>query len=144
MGSLFIRDGYTERGYISEDRVNPALRFKYRPLRPDDVSEFQEKLARQAGKAAERFVASTIAPQIVEWDLVDEDDKPVPVSPENFLCVRRRQYDRVCAIVLGHEAGDVDPLWAEAAQKAFLKTDLAAKANGVTEPQQRTVDDAKN
>jgi hypothetical protein len=114
MGSLFIRDGYTERGYVAGTDWEPGLRFRFRPMLPEEVADFMETLGRYKAKAAEQFTAKTIAPRLVDWDLVDADNNPVAVSPENLLCIPRRYYLRVVSMVMGHEAGDLDPQWGEA------------------------------
>ena len=143
MGSLFIRDGYTERGYIAGDDIVPALRFKYRPMQPEDVAEFMDKLARLSGRDGERYVARAIAPQVVEWDLAD-DGKPLEVNADNLLRIRKRVYQRIVSIVMGHETGDVDPSWDEAKQEAALATASLAASKGTTPGSERAAADAKN
>ncbi len=143
MGSLFIRDGYTERGYIAGNDVLPALRFKYRPMVPDDVADFMDKLSRLSGGDGERFVAGEIAPRVASWDLADEG-KPVPCTPETLLRIRKLYYQRLVSIVMGHEAGDVDPNWSKQDKEAAMKQAADAKSNGTTPGAERTAADAKN
>jgi hypothetical protein len=107
--SLFISDGYTERGFIAGADWEPGLRFRYRPMLPEEVAEFLENIARYKAKAAEQLTAKTVGGRLISWDLVDADNNPVPVSHENLLRLHRRYYLRAVAIVMGHEAGDKEP-----------------------------------
>jgi hypothetical protein len=127
MGSLFIRDGYTERGFISGMDWEPGLRFRYRPMLPEEVADFQDALRRYKARAAEKFTAESVCPRLVDWDLVDVDRNPVDLCAANLLRIPQRYYQRVASIVLGYEAGDMDPTWSDDEKKPPQPADAHAK-----------------
>lgn len=103
-------DGYTEHGYIREiPRISPAVRFKFRPTPHEEFHSFQHD-QRNAKKAqAAVLAASFLSGKIVEWDLKDEKDEPMPRSARSVLRLKEVLYERLLGIVTGLESSDEDP-----------------------------------
>ena len=78
--SAFISDddGYSEEAYIDAiERMHPAVRFKYRPIRVLDrvqiVGELRDLNAKGKAQNAESLIAQEIANRIFSWDFLDSN-----------------------------------------------------------------------
>lgn len=124
----YIPDGYTEKGYIEGvPRLYEALRFKFRPMRIEDGSEFLDLLSKMSAKPREGevFTAKMLAKRVLEWDLKDKG-QTLPLDVKTLLGVQRRLFYRLMAIVLGTDASDMDPAWSEQEQDEFLERKATA------------------
>ena len=111
MLSIFIQDGFTLTGKIA---ARPGLHgevcFVYRPALPEDVYEYQRK--RDAAKTAREQLDidarllvddGRTRGHIESWDVVDVDDKPIPLT----VATIRRLYTSAINTLLNHVTGYV-------------------------------------
>lgn len=125
MRSDFLRDGYTEPGFIAAVAgLHGTLAFEYRPTLPEQQSDLISTADSLKAAAYDRKCADFIAKHLVSWDLKDDKGQAVPVSAVNVLRLRPKLYNRLYHIVLGLGATDINPEWpdetkSEAAEVAF-------------------------
>ena len=126
MGKNIIHDGYTIDAYVREaPRLYQAMRFKFRPMLAESVSELGRRTEKAEGAQFMAIVAKVVSEQIVEWDETDAKGNPVPVSLET---TRRLPYPllfRLYGIVRMMEPHDEVPQTEEAVDEL-----MAAIANG--------------
>ena len=103
MDSLYIEDGYTERGFITAiPGLRPQVEFAFRPAVPARRTGFA--VMQQSGDEvkAERAIASLIRDHIVDWPggiaVLKNDEKLKKMNPN----VRTALIDRI----LGYERAD--------------------------------------
>lgn len=130
----FIRDGYTEQGYIAEiPRLHQSLTFDYRPF----TNEQRQQLIQENGKLGEanaaRNSAKVLATKIKSWDLHDEKGNVAPISPLAILHLRPALYDRLFVIVLGLAPSD-EPVGSDQSDAATSLADLLAAQEGSVLP----------
>ena len=119
--SAFISDddGYSEEAYIDAiERMHPAVRFKYRPIRVLDrvqiVGELRDLNAKGKAQNAESLIAQEIANRIFSWDFLDSNGSVIDGAPEptkkSVLRIKPQLFVRLADIVIyGNDAGDLDP-----------------------------------
>jgi|GEM_PF-1684504 len=140
----FISDGYTQRGFIrGEPRLHPAIRFEYRPATLPEVVGYRKQAATLDAMPLYQHAAKFVSGKLLSWDLQDGETS-APTSPEWLLKLRYALFLRLLNIVLGLDASDEDPDWADADKKAHQ--DDAAAAAGAAMPLQQFRDerDRKN
>ena len=125
MTSAFIEDGYTEERYIKAvDRMHPEVRFKFRPILPEDRAAFIEDVAtgsKQDPKKGERLVGQALADHLVEWSL------DLPPEPANIMLLKPSLMNRLSMIVLyARDPGDDDPTATDNKEEADETTSFSA------------------
>jgi hypothetical protein len=124
--ATYIADGYTKDGYVKASDANQAgeslygsLGFTYRPsTRIDNVrhdaevktalkDEFNPKPddAVKAEMLACKFVAS----KLVSWDLEDDKDNGIAITPDNCSRLNAGLFYRVYSIIRGTALSDPKP-----------------------------------
>lgn len=142
----FIPDGYTESAYIKgEDRIHGELRFTYRPMLVEErallYSDAVERLPEDA-KLKKR--AAAVAARIHSWSLVDAKGQAVPVKVEAYLRLKAPLFWRVLNVVMGVDAGDLDPEAETADALASIDQRIQAAIEGRSASELRESADAKN
>lgn len=119
--SAFVSDddGYTEECYFeASERMYPAVRFDFRPIRVLDrvqiVEELRDLNRKGRAKDAERYIAEEVATRIARWEFLGEDGHPVDGVPspkkDSVLKLKPQLFVRFADVVIyGTEAGDDDP-----------------------------------
>ncbi len=142
----FIPDGYTESAYIKgEDRVHGEFRFTYRPMLVEErallYSDAVERLPEDA-KLKKR--AAAVVARIQSWSLRDAKEQTVPVRLETYLRFKAPLFWRVLNIVVGADAGDLDPEAETAETLAAIDQRIQAAIEGRSVAELRETADAKN
>jgi len=107
-------DGYTEKGYIKAvPLLHDALRFEFRPF----LAEERSKLLREQSELAEEkrdfLIAQAFVAHLVSWDLKDAKGNAIKIDLNIARRLKPALFYRIWAIILGSEASDLDPDWAE-------------------------------
>ncbi len=114
----FMPDGFEQDGYIEGVALlfNP-MRFRFRPIN-SRRRVANARTARQITdqEKREEFYLKCLAARIKEWDIVDDDGSPVPITGENCGDLQGELLGRLHAIVSGTRASDPDPLWSDEAK----------------------------
>lgn len=107
-----IRDGFTQSGYISEvEGLHPAVRFKFRPLIPEEVEDLEamrDAVTPRTAKDVRAKIGEALAKQLVAWD-VKFDDKPAPINSLNVRSLRTSAQTKIYNIVAGFMPTEADP-----------------------------------
>lgn len=137
--SAFISndDGYTEVCYLdSLDRMYPAVRFNYRPIRVLDriqiVDELRELNRKARSQNAESLIANEIASRVTSWEFLNSDGSVIEGSPEPtksaVLRLKPSLFVRFADVVIyGSDGGDMDPAEDPDCVKDGLSTEDSAK-----------------
>ena len=105
--SGFIGDGYDERASIAaQPGLWQAMRFTFRPMLPLEYGQFVDFANRNSDEKAKEEIARRLATKIVDWDLRDVKDRPVPVTQANLQRIKPLLLVRLWNIVCGMEPGD--------------------------------------
>lgn len=119
--SAFVSDddGYTEECYFeARERMHPAVRFDFRPIRVLDrvqiVEELRELNRKGRSKDAERYIAGEVATRIVRWEFLGNDGEPMDSVPaptkDSVLKLKPQLFVRFADVLIyGSESGDDDP-----------------------------------
>ena len=112
-------DGYTEIAYIeARERMYPAVRFNYRPIRVLDrvniMEELRELNRKGRSQNAESMIATEIANRVTSWEFLDPQGDVIDESPEptkkSVLCLKPQLFVRFADVILyGTDGGDMDP-----------------------------------
>ena len=142
----YIPDGYTESAYIKgEERIHGEFRFEYRPMLVEERSLlYSDPVERLPDDAKLKKRAAAVASRIQSWSLRDGKGQPVAVNVETFLRLRAPLFWRVLNVVMGVDAGDLDPEAEAADALAAIDARLDAVVAGRTVAELREVADAKN
>jgi len=107
----FIRDGFTQDGYIAAvERRHGFMRFKFRPMLPEEVEEFdvfRNENILKPRQVVERM-AKEVASRLTAWS-EEADGKPVEISPLNLRRVRHPMLVKLYGVLAGERASDEDP-----------------------------------
>lgn len=88
MPRVLIEDGFTFTFTTKPtDRTPEGVTVKYRPPTPRALAEYDASRLKDGAVRAEGD-AKLLADCIGEWNVVDGEDKPVPIAAETFLKVR--------------------------------------------------------
>lgn len=102
-------DGCIAKGYIRPvPGLHDGLRFDFRPVLVEEHDALTVLMSKTAPLDGSKLMAREICKRIKRWSLTDHTGAPVPVLPENVLRLQRKLFLRVCEIVMGAEASDVD------------------------------------
>jgi hypothetical protein len=125
----YIADGYTRKGYIAAvPRLYPALRFTFRPALTAERARINRQIVdSKTDDIGEAIAARETARRVVNWDLTDCDDKPVPCDAEHLLRVQPSLNGRLYRVVMGFEAPDED----ESERPEKLDPELEALVKGM-------------
>jgi len=127
----FIPDGYTEDGFIAASAgFHGELRFRFRPCDPIEQGRLLEQSDRIPLDQYRRNLSEVVATKIEWWSLVDKEGTTVQAKPDNLRRLRPALFRRVTAIVLGIEASDEDPRWAEETKRELADTAGQVAATG--------------
>ena len=148
-----VPDGnYIEQAYIRENpQGHCALRFEFRPLLTEELSEFLKQNRKFDDPATQdRFLAKELAVRITSWNIreADKDGKETPakITARNILRIRSRSLlTRLAEIAIyGTDVSDVDPEWdvSEKAQRDNLQ--LESALSDTTPGQSRQETNEKN
>ena len=141
----YIPDGYDELGYIRPvPRIHLGLRFRFRPLLVEERSRLVEAAGKMRGDAYDRKCAAELAGKLLEWDLRDGADEAVPLTPANLLRLKPQLFQRLFAIVLGSEAGDLDSHGDEHQEQRIVEHQFAAALSDRPIGEVREEDDEGN
>lgn len=140
-------DGYTEHGYIREiPGLSPAVRFKFRPSSHEEIANFQH--VQRTSKHPQNVVAAAkfVGSKIVEWDLTDANDEPLPKTTRSVLSLKEVLYDRLLAIITGMDSSDVEPGAnpTDAEKEQSIAELLEAEESGKSVAEVRQANDEKN
>lgn len=114
-------DGYTESGFIAAvPGQNGDFRFTYRPMVPAQSEKATDAIVTLSGEKYTQAQAEQTLSQIVSWD----GGKQITLA--NLLRLRSALYRRMCNIIAGFTASDIDPKWSD--QKKQAVASVAAKA----------------
>lgn len=84
MSRNVIRDGYTRPAKINpEQGAHDGIEFRYRPMLPDEFEETEDALDRKPPRERISVMAKAVAAHLDEWSEVDEQERPVPITPAN-------------------------------------------------------------
>lgn len=131
--SAFVSDddGYTEVGYIeSRERMYPAVRFNYRPIRVLDrvqvVEELRDLNRKGRSQNAEALIANEIANRVIKWEFLAPDGSEIEGTPEptkkNVLCLKPQLFVRFADVIIyGTDGGDMDPTVDHDSENASLE-----------------------
>ncbi len=98
---LLIEDGLTLDGTIEAAAPYQALHFRFRPALAEAVYEF---IQGRKDTGRQRLAATTaiLHKHLVSWDVTDERDAPVPITPEVLKRVPRTHLDQLLDYVTGY------------------------------------------
>ena len=116
MVSGIILDGYTVDFQIPEDPEGyyPEVKLQFRPLSQIERVEVKQQLEKAGDPVkAERYAASVMAKQVLDWDLKDHTGKEVKRTTENFERLEPHLSGKIFNLVMCLEPA-IDP---KAAQK---------------------------
>lgn len=107
----YIRDGFTQDGYIAPmERRHGELRFKFRPMLPEDFEEFD--VFRNSNILKPKAVVSRLAKEcsdrLVAWS-EQVDGKDVPIGPDYVKRLRHTLLSKLFQVIAGERASDEDP-----------------------------------
>lgn len=114
-------DGYTEQGFIQAipGLCDVPVRFKFRPMLPEERAEHADELSRLQDGAAKQLCLNTlVAERLQSWDVMAykrDGDKmvaePVAICPVAVGRLKEMINGRLYGIVTGIEPSDIDPDW---------------------------------
>lgn len=142
----FIPDGYTESAYIkSEDRVHGEFRFTYRPMLVEERTILYSKAMEHLSDEAQlKKRAAAVVARIQSWSLLDAKGQAAPIKVETYLRLKAPLFWRVLNIVVGADAGDLDPEAEAADTLALIDQRIQAAVEGRGVAELRETADAKN
>ncbi len=141
----YFHDGYTRSGYIAAaPRLHGDLRFTYRPALVEERSQLGDLARRLKPHLYDRHAAAFTAQKLVDWDLVDARESPVPISGETLLRLQPDLFVKLHQIVSGWLASDVDPAWSDDDRDRELNDELDAAVAGRVIGDVREERDLKN
>jgi len=146
MASNIIRDGYTRKATINAvPGQYEGLEISYRPMLPEQVDAVSgtmaDKRAAKDYRGAAVFCAKALAKHVVEWNEVDPDGKPVPITAENVARLPARLFKRLFDDVSGYDSGDGPTENAPPAERDEYLTELM-EATATGKPPAQVTDDA--
>lgn len=105
----FFDDGYTRTGKILVDfDFHPELNFQFRPLTETQrnqivvrVGKVKPNESEKAAALGERLIATVIAEQVKEWDLLDRNQTDVVITTDNCLLLEPGLGAKLFNIVVG-------------------------------------------
>ena len=143
--SNFIPDGYTKSAYIAErPGIYYECRFKHRPVLHGERNQVQAAIgSAKDSNAASAVIYRLIEKNIVEWDQVDQADKPLKCTAVNIARMAPEFIERLFNVVCGFQPSDHDPATGQpAVPEADELTRLLEGGSSATDAQQEA--DAKN
>lgn len=101
-----VDDGLTRRGVIEpEDGVHAGCEFRYRPMSPDQVAEFTDKVRATKTVAREYLEgAKLIERHVLEWSLDVDIDLELMKNPAMHSLI----LEGLIAILVGRAPSEVD------------------------------------
>jgi hypothetical protein len=133
----YIPDGYTYPGYIKEGATYPAVRFNYRPFRPEARAIIIGQIQKAEDDEAQRLQAKAICTAIdakngCKWDLKDDKGQIAAITESVLLNnIDSSLANKLANIVLQAIASDTDPEW-DADDKKKRDADKLAIALGTS------------
>lgn len=107
----YIRDGFTQDGYIAAvERRHGMLRFKFRPMLPEEVEEFdvfRNENILKPRQVTERL-AKECSSRVKVWS-EELDGKPLEISTANMRRIRHTLLMKLYQVICGERASDEDP-----------------------------------
>lgn len=107
----YIPDGYTLDGCIKPaPGLHDGCTFRYRIILTAKRAEIVRKMERETdAQRSEAVSAVAMAQHIVEWDIVDDKQKPLDITASNLLHLQPTLYRRLWGIIIGMEPSDLKP-----------------------------------
>lgn len=141
----FIPDGYQEHGYCAARLpIHNDFRFTYRPMLIEERAPVLDLVNRLAPADYLRQAADSVAPRIAIWSAKDRAGSMLPVSADNLRRLKPMLQQRIINIVLGVDAGDVDPTWDYDQNDLIQSLRKEAEANKESVAATREAADLKN
>lgn len=110
MPTKLIHDGYTRDGFIASlEHDMDSLRFRYRPMLPEDVDTVLAETKNVPPRLAIQLMAATVAERLVSWDATDVNDQTATIDATNVGSLPRRVFLQLFNIVTGLMASDPIP-----------------------------------
>ncbi len=98
---LLIHDGYTLEDTLPKRGRYPAVVFRYRPALAEAVYEYR-RASRDGGKEEARATVKLLKDHLVSWDVTDDKDVTVPITPEALAKVPERVQQWLVNYVTGY------------------------------------------
>ncbi len=132
--TAYIHDGYTRDGYIAaREGLHPAVRFKYRPVMPQDRAVIFRKIqVADDPRRGEEISAAAVVQSIEEWDIRKQDGSLVKLATSQALRLVPSVIDRLFLIVMGSSGTDSDPEASIEDRAERADSDLEAALAGTT------------
>lgn len=103
MGSIFIDDGFTLQGKITELRgVHPEIHFTYRPAMPVRAYAFASSRLNRTPEEQLEETAKLLAEHVTDWDARDRVGNVLPRDVRTFKGIYARALDQMLDAVLGY------------------------------------------
>lgn len=106
MGTGIILDGYSIDFQIEADKDGyyPAVNLRFRPLSQIERVEVKQQIEKSGDPVkAEKYAASVMAKQVLEWDLKDHTGADVERKAENFERLEPHLSGKIFNLVMGLE-----------------------------------------
>jgi len=105
-----IEDGYTRDGYLAgSDGRYEAIRFTYRPMLPNEVTQYERKCSNDTKGDTGDMGAAIVTKHLRSWSEVDDAEKPVPLEFNNVRRLHPFLLIAVENIIKGYIPSDRDP-----------------------------------
>jgi hypothetical protein len=110
----------------------------------EDQTKWMNKSSKLKDDVWTQNAATMLAERIKSWDIVDQDDKVLPLVVKHLLMIKPALFMRLYGIVLGTDASDVDPNWGDEEKLKIAMLHSKSIATGVNPGVVREVEDLKN
>lgn len=112
-------DGYTLPGYLDAvPGLHPALRFRYRPVTPEERIEIIQITEAKPAKVARKMLAQLLADRLSEWNVPNTDaaksesGESEPITPQFLESFKFPPWNRLLGIIIySSDVSDIDPEW---------------------------------
>ena len=98
---LLIEEGLTLDATIPAAAPYQAVHFRFRPALAEDVYEFIQG-RKDSGRQRLAATVAVLHKHLVSWDVTDERDAPVAITPEILTRVPRTHLDQMLDFVTGY------------------------------------------
>lgn len=100
MACKIIPDGYTQ----SDTCLGASPVF--RPMPFGDYDDYMSAVIAAPEKEKKALIGQLMCDRIVSWDVVDENDRVLPITPENFNAMPAAAGQRLRNLITGQVAPD--------------------------------------
>lgn len=142
----YIHDGYTQSGYIkAEQGLHNELRFVFRPMLIEERSLLTgQRMQALPDPEQERRAAHLVLPKLLDWQLVDCNQRPVELTVPNLLRLRPALFRKLVGIVAGFAGTDADPHWSPEQDLEHGRDWFESCTTGAAQADLRAEHDEKN